>query len=327
MAVIKKILVAILTILIAVVVMFVVIEYMPGNPVEIMASDIMKRENIEYTIAYERAKALLNYDPDIPLWERFTTYIQSIAKGELGQSIAYKKPVSEIVGEALPWTLLVVSLSLFLSFVVGVLIGIVVAWKRSRVLDAIVIAWQSIVGAIPNYILAYILVIIFAVRLGWLPSRGPYSTSVEVGWNFHFIGDVFKHAILPVMAYFFTTVANWVMSMRASCLAVLGEDYMNYAVVRGLSERRIITHYISRNAILPLITSLAVSFGLLFGGSPLIENLFLYPGVGYYLNRAIARRDFPLMQGMFLIIIVMVVLSSLVAEYMYKWLNPRLREG
>ena len=134
------------------------------------------------------------------------------------------------------------------------------------------------------------------------------------------------HAALPVLTYFLTTVASWVMGMKSICVGLLGEDYMNYARARGLSRNRILFTYLGRNAMLPQITSLAISFGLLFGGSPVIENLFVYPGVGYYLNSAISRRDYPLMQGMFLMIIIMVLISGLAADALNKRLNPRLRE-
>lgn len=323
----KKLLIAILTILIAMVVMFTVIQSMPGNPVEIMASDIMKKENVQYNVAYERAKAILNYDPDIPLVQRFLMYIKGLSTGNLGSSLTYKKPVADLVLAALPWTILMVSSSLILSFIVGVLLGIYIAWKRSKALNAALIVYQSILGSIPNYVFAYLLVFLFSVTLGWLPARGAYSTQVEIGWNMPFVLDVLRHALLPVLAYFFTTVSGWIISMKANALSILGEDYIGYAKVRGLPKRRILLSYLTKNAILPMVTSLAVSFGLLFGGSPLIENLFMYPGVGYYLNQAIARRDYPLMQGMFLIIIIMVVLCSLLAEFLYKRLNPRLREN
>ncbi len=323
----KKVMIAILTILISLIVMFIVIQFMPGDPVDIMATDIVKRENVQYDIAYERAKAILNYDPDKPLLERFTEYSMGIVTGDLGVSMAYKKSVTGIIKEALPWTLLVASLSLFLSFSVGILLGIFIAWKRKKFLNSLLIAYQSILGAIPNYVVAYLLVFLFAVTLGWLPARGAYSTSTTVGFNFPFIMDVLKHAVLPVLAFFLTTVSGWILSMKANSLSILGEDYITYAQVRGLSNKRILLSYLSKNAILPMITSLAISFGLLFGGSPLIENLFLYPGVGYFLNNAIAKRDYTLMQGMFFVIIIMVVLSSLIAEFLYKYLNPRLRES
>lgn len=323
----KKVLIALLTIFIAIIVMFFVIQHMPGNPVDIMATDIMKKENIQYDIAYERAKAILNYDPDKPMLERFADYSKGILTGNFGNSMAYKKSVVSIIKEALPWTLLVATLSLFLSFTVGILLGIFIAWKRKKLLNSILIAYQSVLGAIPNYVVAYLLVFLFSVTLGWLPARGAYSTATDVGFNFPFIMDVLRHAVLPVLAFFLTTVSGWILSMKANSLSILGEDYITYAQVRGLSNRRILFSYLSKNAILPMITSLAISFGLLFGGAPLIENLFLYPGVGYFLNNAIAKRDYTLMQGMFFVIIVMVVLTSLIAEFLYKYLNPRLRDS
>ncbi len=322
----KKVMTALFTILVALIVMFLVIQNMPGNPVDIMATDIMKKESIQYDIAYERAKAILNYDPDKPLVERFIDYAKGILSGSLGTSMAYKKSVSDIIKEALPWTLLVASLSLFLSFTVGILLGILIAWKRKKVLNTILIGYQSILGSIPNYIVAYLLVVIFSVSLGWLPARGAYSTQVTAGFNLPFILDVLKHAILPVLAYFLTTVSGWILSMKANSLSIMGEDYITYAQVRGLPNRRIVLTYLSKNAILPMITNLAVSFGLLFGGSPLIENMFFYPGVGYFLNNAIAKRDYTLMQGMFFVIIIMVVASNLLVEIMYRYLDPRLRE-
>jgi peptide/nickel transport system permease protein len=322
----KKVGISVLTVLIALVVMFLVIQFMPGDPVDIMASDIMKKENIQYDIAYERAKAILNFDPDKPIFERFIDYAHGIITGNLGNSMAYKKSVISIIREALPWTLLVASLSLFLSFSVGILLGIYIAWKRKKVLNSALIIYQSILGAIPNYVVAYLLVFLFSVTLGWLPARGAYSTSTTMGFNLPFITDVLRHAVLPVLAFFLTTVSGWILSMKANSLSILGEDYITYAQVRGLSNRRILLSYLSKNAILPMITNLAISFGLLFGGSPLIENLFLYPGVGYFLNNAIAKRDYTLMQGMFFVIIIMVVASSLIAEFLYKYLNPRLRE-
>lgn len=317
---------SLVTVLFAMVVMFLVIQNMPGNPVETLAAEIAKTENIELSLATQKAISVLNYDPSIPVYQRLLNYIGGIARGNLGDSLIYHKPVVALVLGALPWTLLVLTISLSLSFAVGVLLGIFIAWKRSRVLNAALTMWQSIFGSIPDYIIAYLLIFLFAVTLRWLPSRGPYSSSVTVGPNLGFILSVLRHAILPVMAYFLTTVASWTIGMRANAQMVLGEDYVSYAQARGLSQRRILISYVGRNSILPMITSLAIAFGFMFGGSPLIENLFLYPGVGYYLSNALSRRDFPLMQGMYFIMIVVVVLSGLLAEKIYTVLNPRLRE-
>lgn len=270
----KKLLLSLFTIFVALTAMFFIIQAMPGDPVDLMATDIVKRENVQYQIAYDRAKAILNYDPDMPVLQRYGNYIGGILTGNLGDSMTYQKSVVSVVGGALPWTLLVVSMSLLLSFAVGVLLGIYIAWKRSKLLNAILIGYQSIFGAIPNYVVGYLLVFLFSVTWGLFPARGAYSTSVTPGFNGPFIQDVLYHAFLPVLTYFITTVAGWVLSMKANSLSVLGEDYITYAQVRGLPSSRILVTYLSKNAILPLVTSLAVSFGLLFGGSPLIENMF-----------------------------------------------------
>lgn len=322
----KKVLTCILTMLTSLLLIFFVIQAMPGDPVETLTQEYMKTGQLGYDQAYAKAKIALNYDPDVPILQRFTTYVKGIASGNLGQSMAFKESVSKIVLGALPWTLLVCSISLFLSFMVGVILGIYVAWKRSKLLDGVITGYQAIVGSIPDYIVAYLLVLLFSLTLGIFPSKGAYSSNVTPGFNLAFIGSVLSHAALPILSYFLTTLAGWIMGMKANCLSVLGEDYINYAKARGISNRRIIFSYLGRNAMLPMVTSVAISFGMMFGGSPLIENLFVYPGVGYYLTTAISRRDYPLMQGMFLMIIVMVLISGLIAEFLNIRLNPRLRE-
>lgn len=322
----KKLLMSLVTVLFSMVVMFLVIQNMPGNPVETLAADISRTQNIDINLATQKAISILNYDPNVPVLTRLVRYVAGIARGNLGDSMVYQKPVVKLVLGALPWTLLVLTISLALSFGMGVLMGIFIAWKRKRWLNSLLTLYQSIFGSIPDYIVAYLLIFIFAVTLNWLPSRGPYQAGITPGPTWAFVGSVLRHAILPVVAYFTTTVAGWTISMKANALSVLGEDYVAYATARGLPRRRILTSYVGRNSLLPMVTSLAVAFGFMFGGSPLIENLFLYPGVGYYLNNAIARRDYPLMQGMYLMMMIVVVLSGLLAEKIYTILNPRLRE-
>lgn len=322
----KKLVMSVVTLLLSMIVMFLVVQGMPGNPVEQMALDISRTQNVDMAIAYQRAISILNYNPDVPVLQRLATYLGGIARGNFGTSLVYQKPVLTLVLGALPWTLLVLTLSLALSFTVGVLSGIFVAWKRKRSLNSLLTIYQSIFGSIPDYIVAYLLIFVFAVTLQWLPSRGPYAATVTPGWNGAFILSVIDHAILPVMAYFLTTVAGWTINMKATALSVLGEDYVSYATARGLSNRRILISYVGRNSLLPQITALAITFGFMFGGSPLIENLFMYPGVGYYLNNAIARRDYPLMQGMYFMMMVVVLVAGLLAEQIYTVLNPRLRE-
>lgn len=314
------------TMLASLLLIFFVIQAMPGDPVDTLTQEYMRSSQLSYQQAYNKAKLALNYDPDEPIVERFVSYVKGVATGNLGQSMSFKESVSTIVLGALPWTLLVCSISLLLSFTVGVILGIYVAWKRSKILDGVLTGYQAVLGSIPDYIVAYLLVLLFSLILGLFPSKGAYNSAVTPGFNLEFILNVLSHAALPILAYFLTTLAGWIMGMKANCMSVLGEDYINYAKARGISNKRIIFSYLGRNAILPMVTSVAISFGMMFGGSPLIENLFVYPGVGYYLTTAISRRDYPLMQGMFLMIIVMVLLSGVFAEFLNTKLNPRLRE-
>ena len=321
----QRIIVLICTILFSMTITFLVIRSMPGDPVQTMAMNYVRDEGMDYATAYVRAKNELNYDPQMPIGEQYLSYITGLARGGLGQSMVYKKPVGEIIASALPWTLFIFSTSLLISFFIGILLGMYTAWKRKSILDPILSVYTSIAGSIPNYIVAFIFIMIFSVKLGWFPSRGAYNPAIPPGANLAFIASVLYHAVLPIAAVVFATLGVWALNMKANAVSILGEDYVTAARIRGLPNNRIITGYVGRNAMLPLVTQLAISFALIFGGSALIENMFLYPGVGYFLNQSIARRDYPLMEGMFLVITIAVVLANLVAEIMNSVLDPRLR--
>lgn len=321
---IKKIITVFLTILFATTITFFVIRAMPGDPVESMAMGMLQ-QGMDYNESYEKAKAMLNYDPDRPVMEQYIGYLGKLVTGDLGISITSKRPVTEIIASALPWTLFILTISIGIAFTLGVLIGMYVSLKRKTIIDPIVSAYASISGSLPDYIVGFLLVLLFATNLRWFPGRGAYGPTVEVGMNLEFIGSVFYHACLPVLTYVVTGMGGWALAMKGSSVSVLGEDYVMSATARGLSERRIRTKYLGRNAILPLVTSLTISFGMLFGGSPLVENLFAYPGVGFYLNQAISTRDYTLMQGLFLMITIAVVIANILAEIMYSVLDPRIR--
>lgn len=321
----KRLLLLIATIFFATSVTFVVVHMMPGDPVQTTAMEFVRDQGIDYATAYNQAKAQLNYDPSLPLIQQYGLYMGNLLQGHLGTSLVYKKPTWGIVSAALPWTLFVFSTALFLSFAVGILIGMYIAWRRKTLLDPILSVYTSVLSSIPNYIVAFIFIIIFAVGLRWFPSRGGYDSAIAPGWTWEFVSSVFTHAVLPISSYFFASIGIWALNMKANAVGILGEDYITAARIRGLTPRRIIAAYVGRNAMLPLVTQLAISFAMVFGGAPLIENLFLYPGVGYYLNMSLARRDYALMQGMFLIITIAVVVANLVAELLNSVLDPRLR--
>jgi peptide/nickel transport system permease protein len=151
------------------------------------------------------------------------------------------------------------------------------------------------------------------------------SPGVKPGFTLTFLADIFKHVRVLLLVYVLSSIGSWMLQMKSNTISTLGEDYVTVARARGLSDGRILTAYVGRNATLPLFTRLAISVGFVVGGSVLLETLFTYRGVGFLLARSISERDYPVMQGVFLIITISVVLANLLADYVYGWLDPRVR--
>lgn len=245
--------------------------------------------------------------------------------GNLGLSRTFRIPVVEIIKKALPWTVLITTSSVVISFTIGVLLGTTVAWRRKSVLEPIISLYATITQAIPSFLIGLMLLVFFGVNLRWFPMRGAYGPDVNPGFNLPFIIDVLHHAALPILAFSLQAVGGWALGMKASAVGVLGEDYINVARAKGLSEKRIITRYLGKNAILPLITNLAITLGAMLGGSMLVETIFGYPGLGYFFQKAIATRDYSLIQGLFLITTVAIIVANLIADIAYTKLDPRIK--
>ena len=174
------------------------------------------------------------------------------------------------------------------------------------------------------------IVVFFGIRLGWLPItrlRGSYSPGVNPGLSLSFLGDALYHAALPMAVYVLTTIGSWMLIMKSSTLAALDEDYVTAARARGLKDGRITTAYVGRNAMLPLFTQLAIAIGFVVGGSLLVEKVFQYQGIGLILGNVINQRDYPVMQGIFLVVTFSVVVANLLADLLYSRLDPRIRVG
>lgn len=323
----KRIGLILLTIIFSSSITFVIIRLMPGDPVTTMAMDMQRNQGMNLEEAMRKAKAMLNYDPDIPIPTQYVEFIKGVVRGNFGDSLKYKISVMTVITSALSWTLCLSAISLSIAFILGSLLGMYCAWRRKTLVDPILTIYDAIIGAIPAFVIGFLLIIIFSVKLQWLPPRGNYDAAAVPGWNPEFIFSVIRHAVLPVLSQVLTTIGGWAMGMRAMAVSTLGEDYITSARARGLPTGRIVWTYVGRNALLPQITALAMNFGALFAGSVLIENLFVYPGMGYFFNAAITSRDYPLMQGIFIVITVAVVLANQLAEITYSVIDPRIREG
>lgn len=317
--------IAFLTLLIVMTLTFFLLRRMPGDPLYMWAMELVQVHGMDFDSAYEQVKQMYDYDPDEPLGQQYIRYIKGLMKGNLGTSMIYKISTNEIIIKALPWTVFVLSISLLISFGLGSLMGIVIAWKRKTALEPIVTAYAAFTGATPDYITALILLIVFAANLRLFPMKGAYDSALTPGFNWPFIKSVLHHAVLPISAYVFESTAAWAMAMKGSAVSVLSEDYIMAARARGLRERRIMISYMGRNAILPLVTGLAIALGTMLGGATFIETIFAYPGIGWFFAQATTRMDFGLMQGLFLVTAVVTIFSNLVADILYSRLDPRIK--
>ncbi len=324
-SVLKRVGLAFATLFLMMTLTFFVVRNTPGDAVQEIAMYYVQQYGISIDEAVRWVSAMYGYNPDEPLWKQYLDYVSGLLRGNLGQSILYQVSVNEIVVKALPWTVLVLATSLLLSFAIGILMGMVIAWKRKTILDPLVTMYASFTGATPDYITALILLIIFAINLKWFPTKGAYDAGLTPGFNLPFLKSVFHHAVLPITAYAFENTAAWALAMKGSAVSVLGEDYITAARARGLKERRIVVRYVGRNAILPMVTALAIAMGGMLGGSVLIESIFNYPGVGWFLSEAVQRRDYGMMQGLFFLIAAAVIFANLIADLLYSWLDPRIR--
>ncbi|HHV81150.1 MAG TPA: ABC transporter permease [bacterium] len=322
---------AILTVFIVATLTFFIVRLMPGNPIEIYIGQLMSQYGMTFQDAKNQAAALFSLDLDAPLFEQYIIYMKNLLRGDLGMSfLSQGTPVSLLIASYLPWTIFSVGISILISFTLGILLGMISAYKRGGIFDHIISTIAAILSAIPNYLIGILLLIIIGVQLGLIPvssMRGTVSPGITPGFNWTFIKDIFSHASLPILTYVVSTVGGWTLSMKSSTLNTISEDYVTVAKARGLPESRITLSYVGRNAILPLFTSLTMQMGFLMGGSTLIESIFVYKGIGWALGSSIAQRDYPVMQAVFLIITIAVVVANFIADLLYSRLDPRIKVG
>lgn len=320
-----KLLLTLLTLLITVVLSFVLIKSIPGDVVHDYALNIQNTQKISYEEAYEMATRLLNYDPEENIASAFFRYLGGLFRGNLGQSMYMEDvTVNRLIREYLPWTLLISSVSLFLSFFIGTSMGVHMARKRNGLTDTVFTGLITVTNSIPDYLLGVILLMYLGSVLGIFPTYGAYDLSAK-GNLLEFIGSIAHHAVLPIFTYTVAQIGSWALMSKGSAVAVLGDDYVNAAIIRGLPPRLIERRYLKRNAMLPLITSLVISFAYLFGGSSVMESVFAYPGIGRAFTTYIGKRDYFVIQGLFVFLSFFIIIANLVADTICGLLDPRIR--
>lgn len=320
---------AILTVYIVMTLSFVIVHLLPGSPVEVYIYGLINQYGMPYADAQAQAAALFGVNVNEPLWRQYVDYLGQLARGDLGKSLLSPgTTVQSVILAYLPWTLFSVGLALLISFVFGILLGMIMAYRRETPIDHALSFLGSVFHSIPNYVLGILLVVFLGIQLGWIDiaaMRGSFSPGIKPGINLRFFADALWHAALPVATYVLSTVGAWMLTMKSNTTSTLGEDYVTVARARGLGDWRIMSAYVGRNAIIPLVTQLAIAAGFAVGGSILIETLFVYQGIGYVLNSAIAQRDYTVMQAIFLVITASVIVANLLADLLYGRIDPRVR--
>lgn len=303
---------------------FVIPRLTPGNPAQAMLSRLKGKASPQALHALE---ILFGVNTHESLWSQYLQYLDNLLHGNLGVSITYlPTPVSQVIAQDLMWTLVLVGVTLIISFVIGTLLGAVVAWRHGSALDSVLPPVFTFLSAIPYFWLALIILYFFGFVLNWFPTYGGYDANNTVpGLNLDFLLSAAWHAILPAITIIIGSIAGWILGMRNNMISTLSEDYVLMAEAKGLPERRIMLTYAARNAILPNITSFALSLGFVVSGALLTEIVFSYPGIGYAYLQAVDNLDYALMEGLFLLIVVAVLIANFLADVAYVVLDPRVR--
>lgn len=324
----RRLVKALFTIWIVTTITFFVIRAMPGNAVDILIQELTM-QGVSPDDARNQAAALLNINLDAPAYEQYFEYLNNVVRGDLGKSYRSRGlRVSEMISAVLPWTLFSVGLSLLIAFTLGIVLGTVIAYRHDTWIDHLISNLAATLDAVSQYLIGLLAIVLFGVIWKVVPiseMRGAISPGMEPGFTLEFFADVFSHVKVLLLVYVLSSVGGWILLMKSNTISTLGEDYVTVAKARGLTDFRILTAYVGRNATLPLFTRLAISIGFAVGGALLLEGLFTYRGVGYLLGKAMTDRDYPVMQGVFLVVTIAVVFANLIADYLYGWLDPRIR--
>lgn len=264
---------------------------------------------------------------DRSLWEQYLDYLTDMLVLDLNYSItSYPTRVSDMIMQALPWTLGLMVTATLVAFIIGTILGALTVWRKDSRLLQLFVPVVMVFSAIPFYLIGLLLIYFLAYRAGWFPIGGGYSITAFPAWDWEFASDVIRHSILPASSIVIASVGIWALGMRGMMVTVQGEDYMNFAEAKGLKSRRMFLRYAVRNAILPQITQLALFMGQLVTGAVLVEIVFGFPGMGSLLLQAVDYLDYYTIYGIVFVLILAVALSMLILDLVYPLLDPRTRE-
>lgn len=302
---------------------FTMVHLAPGDPMDMYMEERFQREVDPEVIELLRKK----YGLDQPLPVQYVKWIGNIARGDLGESFRYRRPVTSLIAERVPYTLQLAALALFFDALIGIALGIISAVRQYSCTDRAITVGSLVMYSIPGFWLALMLVLVFSVNLNWFPTSQTRSLDYELLSPLGKMLDRLWHLALPVFVLGVASAAGTARFMRNKLLDVLSEEYVVGARARGLSERAVILRHALRNALIPIVTIYGLALPFLLGGAVLIEKVFAWPGMGLLAIEAIGARDYPVILATSMIAAVLVVLGNLIADVTYALVDPRVSYG
>jgi peptide/nickel transport system permease protein len=307
----------------AITINFFIPRLIPGDPVLAL---IAKFQGQISTQAVQSLRILFGLNKQQNIVQQYGEYWGRLFHGDLGLSFTFfPTPVSQVLEQSLPWTIALVGITTVVSFLIGTGLGVLAGWRRGSWADGL-LPITTFFSSVPYFWLGLIAITLLAGPGSFFPSSGGFDPGVVPSFTGGFIGSAIQHSLLPAATILVSSMSGWILSMRNMMVTVNSEDYITVAHAKGLSERRVMVSYAARNALLPNVSGFALSLGFIVGGTLLVEIVFSYPGVGYELFQAVGAQDYPLMQGIFLIITLSVLVANLLADIAYLALDPRTRK-
>jgi len=308
---------AVVVVFAIVVLNFLLIRMVPGDPALIMAGEAGAADQ-KYLDDLRHEFGL-----DKPLWEQLFHYVGHVAEGDLGYSYRQHRPVTRLIAERLPQTLLLTGTAMVLALTIGIALGALAAMRAGTLADSAITAAAMVVFATPSFWIGLMAVLLFSLQLDWLPPFG----MITVGANYtglSLIGDVAQHLVLPATTLGLFFVAIYARLTRAAMLEVADLDYVRTARAKGLTEAAVVRRHILRNALLPVVSYAGLQAGYLVGGSVLIETVFAWPGIGRLAYDAVFSRDYTVLLGVFIVTSIMVIVFNLLTDFVYTLVDPRI---
>lgn len=335
----KKLKWALISILFVIVLNFFLFRVLPGDPARAgirdprLTAEAVQAIRVRYGLDRPVINCFNTLNPlrmgnclINPFETQFFIYVSNLARGELGISYHTNRPVANMLGEALLNTLLLIGVGQVVSIFFGVMLGLVAAWKSRTVIDVSALLASLLAWSLPTFWLGIMLLFAGSAWLG-LPLAGKLSIGMNYNSGWDKLVDVMRHMLLPTLTYTIIMLGEYMIIMRSTVLEVLSEDYILTAKAKGLRTGQILINHALRNALLPMVTIVALNLGFTVAGAIQIETVFSWPGLGLSVFEAVQRRDYPLLQGGFLLIAVSVIFTNLLAEMLYSYLDPRVKAG